>query len=527
MNAITKKIKEVGLSMLPILAIVLALFFTSPNFADNYNVLISFVVGLAIVAVGIIMFLLGVDQSVTKMSEVLGKSLTKTKKIWMVLGLSFVFGFVLTLAEPDLQVLGQQVHALSPTITPIILLVVIATGIGVYMVLYMLHALLKIKLKYIFLVSYLLIFALAAVVQIVNPHFLGIAFDAGGVTTGPITVPFFLALGVSIASMKGGNNRTEDNFGVLAFVAIGPIVAALIFGLVFKVDPSAVVDYAFPVENFFDVLLLSLKDAAISILPLIGLFLLFQIGKSRLPKKVLIRTLLGSITVFIGLVLFLCGVNFGFSSAAFFLGAETASTTFWWILIPVGLLIGIATVYTEPAIIVLGEQVQTITNGQIKKRMLINLLAVTMGIGIMLSVIKVVFEINMLWFLGPGCAIALILMFFTPDTFTHLAFDSGSVSSGSITTAFSVPLLLGICSTIPTADPLLHALGAVGIVTMMPLIVLQVLGIIFKVKQNKVLRSEQSKLAAAVEVVTDDVVAPEEVSPVTIIEEDKDFSGLK
>lgn len=480
---IWKKLKEITLSILPIIAIIglldLVLFLVPGAEPLETSLLINFFIGAILVVVGQVLFLVGIDNSIMTMGEMVGSSVIKFKNILLVLGFGFIFGFLCTMAEPDVQVLGLMLAKINPNISSLLLIVVVSLGVGIFIIISLIKTIFNIKIKYVLFFSYIIVFVLAIFCP---PSFRPLAFDSGGVTTGPITVPFILALCVGIAAVKS-KNSAEDSFGMVALASVGPIIAVMILGII-NGQPTTTPVMSYGQETFWQVLLDMLKEVSIGILPITVIFLVFQFIYLKLPKHKLMSILLGLLIVFIGLVLFLTGVNFGFSSASHAIGKLTAEgLNFAWILIPIGVIIGIATVYTEPAIRVLGNQVENITSGHIKNKVLLNSLAISIGIAVALGIIKAMFAINILWFVIPAYAIALILMFFSPEIFTAIAFDSGGVASGPMTATFTLPLVIGISEAFGY-NIMDYAFGLVALVAVMPPIIIQIMGVIYKIKEK-------------------------------------------
>jgi hypothetical protein len=509
-----KKFKEVGVAIVPILALVLIFHFTELARLDS-ETFVRFIVGLVMVVVGEVLFLVGVENSILTMGNAVGAAIPKMKKLWLVIAFGFLFGFLCTIAEPDLQVLGKQVEPIAG-INPWVLMLVISLGVGIFVAFSLIKTFTGLKLKYILIAAYALVFALAIVVSVKNPRFLPLSFDSGGVTTGPITVPFILALGIGVASAKSGS-KSDDSFGVIALASIGPIIAMLILGLVFPIGESTGGD-VYGETGFFAVLWGTVQSVALGLGPITVVFLIFQFVTIRLPGRKLAKILAAVGINYIGLVLFLAGVEFGFSEAAYKIGELTAGGSWWWVLIPAGLGIGVATVYTEPAIAVLGSQVDDVTGGQVTKKALVNSLAVGVGIAILFGVLKVLFSINIWWFVGIGYGIAFVLVFLAPDIFIALAFDSGGVASGPMTATFSLPLLMGICAA-KGSDPMLYAFGVVALVAMMPLIVVQGLGVVYKFKSA----ARNREIAAAERAV---IERERERVRRHLVADDNDFSGI-
>lgn len=494
MKELLKKLKEITISILPIVAIIgildLVLFLIPGVEPMDNGLLISFFVGTVLVIAGQALFLVGVDNSIMTMGEMVGSSVIKFKNIILVLGFGFIFGFLCTIAEPDVQVLGQMLGSINPSFNSLsmVLIVVIALGVGIFVLLSLVKTIFNIKIKYIIFISYMVVFILAIFCP---PSFVPLSFDSGGVTTGPITVPFILALCLGVAAVKS-KNSAKDSFGMVALASIGPIIAVMILGII-SGQPEALSSMPYDQQPFLQVLVAMIQEVSIGVLPITVIFLIFQFIFLKLPKQKLISILMGLLVVYIGLILFLCGVNYGFSSASHAIGKLIGNLNFSWILIPIGIIIGISTVYTEPAIRVLGDQVENVTAGHIKNKVLLISLAISIGIAVALGIIKAMFGINIFYFIIPAYAIALILMFFSPEIFTAIAFDSGGVASGPITATFTLPLVVGIAEAHSNSSIMDHAFGLVALVAIMPPIVIQIMGIIYKVKEKNVNKNAEKE----------------------------------
>ncbi|MCL1901747.1 MAG: DUF1538 domain-containing protein [Firmicutes bacterium] len=508
------KLKEVSISMIPliIIGIVLNVILILAPEAEPLatEVIIGFFIGTVLVIIGQVLFLVGIDSSIMTMGSMVGQSVIKIKNIVLILTFGLIFGFLCTIAEPDLQVLSGTVTNINSNINAITLLVIVALGVGVFIVISLIKTFFNIKIKYILFASYILVFILAAFCP---PHFMPLSFDSGGVTTGPITVPFIMSLCIGIAAIKS-ESSSKDSFGMIGLASIGPIIAVMILGII-KNEPPGEFQELYTNNGFFDVLLTTVKEVSLGLAPIAVIFLLFQFLYLKLPGKKLASIFLGLLVTYIGLVAFLCGVSYGFSFASYEIGRIISGLDFSWILIPAGILIGVAIVYTEPAIRVLGMEVEKVTSGHISRKIILNSLAISIGIAVGLGVLKALFGINMWYFLIPCYLIAFILMFFSPEVFTSIAFDSGGVASGPMTATFVLPLIIGICQN--SGNVILDfAFGTVGIVALMPVIILQVMGILYKLKEKQV-----SRLQAEEEIDLSDF---EKIK--AYIMSDFDFSGL-
>ena len=394
-------------------------------------------------------------------------------------------GFAITISEPDLQVLAQQV----PSIPNLTLILAVAIGVAIFLVFAILRMLLGIPLSYLLVFFYAIIFTLTAFVP---GDFLAISFDSGGVTTGPMTVPFIMAFGVGISAIRSDRHAEDDSFGLVAMCSIGPILAVLILGMIFNPGSVEQVSESIPIiDNTIDIWKMFsaelphyIYEMAISILPIIVFFGLFQLIARDINKRTLIRICIGLVYTYLGLVLFLTGVNVGFMPAGNYLGQTIANLPYAWIIVPIGMIIGYFIVLAEPAVFVLTRQVEEMTSGAISARAMGLSLSIGVSVSVGLAMIRVLTGISILWFLIPGYAIALILTFFVSKIFTAIAFDSGGVASGPMTATFLLPFAMGACEA-SGGNIITDAFGIVAMVAMTPLITIQVMGLIFKFKDQK------------------------------------------
>ncbi len=476
-----EKIRESLSSVLPITAIVLALCFTIAPVPSG--ILMAFVIGAAMLIVGMGLFTLGAEMAMTPMGEHVGARLTGSRRLWLVIVGCFVIGVMITVAEPDLQVLAAQV----PSVPDMVLILAVAVGVGLFLVVALLRMLIGIRLSWLLIGFYVLAFVLAAFVP---RDFLTVAFDSGGVTTGPMTVPFIMALGVGVSAVRSDRHAENDSFGLVALCSIGPILAVLILGLVYQ--PSGAQSAAATLPELADSRALAvlfartlpnyLREVAISLAPIAVFFLVFQLLLLRLPRRQLVRLAVGVLYTYLGLVLFLTGVNAGFMPAGQYLGGQMGALPYRWILVPVGMVIGYFIVAAEPAVHVLNRQVEEITDGAIPPRLMQLSLSIGVAISLGLSMIRVLTGISILWFLLPGYILAIALSFFTPKIFTSIAFDSGGVASGPMTATFLLPFAMGACEAVG-GNIITDAFGIVAMVAMTPLITIQLLGVLYKKRQ--------------------------------------------
>lgn len=476
-TALTEKIKESLQSVLPIILIVLVLCLTV--MPVNTGIMLAFLAGTVLVTVGMGFFSLGADTSMTPIGSKIGISLTKTKNLPLILAVSFVLGFAITIAEPDLQVLANTV----PHINNTVLLATVGTGVGLFLSICMFRVLKGIKLRWLLLAFYGIIFAIVA---FADGDFLSIAFDSGGVTTGPMTVPFILALGVGVSNIRSDKWAESDSFGMVALCSIGPILSVLILGFFYPGGEGTVTLTQTDFSNTADIGYAYLKatpeymkEMAIALLPIVVIFLLFQVLTIKMPKRNFIKTVVGILYTYVGLVLFLTGVNVGFSALGGVLGSELANSSLKPLMIPLAMLIGWFIISAEPAVQVLEKQVEEVSSGAIPGKAIKLSLSVAVAVAMGVSMLRVLTGISILWFLIPGYVLALLLSFFVPEIYTAIAFDSGGVASGPMTATFMLQFFIGASSALG-GNVLSDAFGVVAMVAMFPLLSIQIVGFIFE-----------------------------------------------
>jgi hypothetical protein len=477
---LTKKLRESLYSVLPITCIVLLLGFSIAPM--DLEVLSAFLVGAVMLIVGMGLFTLGAEQAMEPIGERLGADITRSRNLALVLVVSFLIGVVVTVSEPDLQVLATQI----PTMPNAVIVYSVALGVGISLMVAMLRILFAIPLSWMLIVCYAAIFVL---IQLVPPEFQAIAFDAGGVTTGPMTVPLIMALGLGAASTRSDKKAGDDSFGLISLASVGPIIAVLCLGLVYDTSGTeasglADVEVANSVElaNLFLVSLPEyFEEVGTAFAPVICFFLIYQTIRIRMSGRELLRILIGVVYTYLGLVLFLTGANVGFMPAGVYLGQIIAGLPIVWILVPIGMLIGYFIVKAEPAVHVLTKQVEEITSGFITGKSLRLSLSIGVSVSVGLAMVRVLTGISILWFLVPGYVLALGLSFFVPRIFTAIAFDSGGVASGPMTATFLLPLSMGACEAVG-GNVVADAFGMVAMVAMTPLITIQVMGVCYRWK---------------------------------------------
>ncbi len=477
-----EKIKESLGSVLPVTAVVFLLMISIVPISGE--LFFMFFVGTIMLVVGIGLFTLGADTSMIIIGEKIGAKLVKMKKIWLILPVCFVIGVLVTVAEPDLKVLADQTASIDSTV----MIWAVGIGVGFFLMLAFLRIFLQIRISTLFIIFYVLVFVFALSPFISN-GFIPTAFDSGGVTTGPITVPFIMALGLGLSSIRGDKTSAEDSFGLVAMCSIGPIITVLILGALNGSEPvqqelTPAGSYESVSESFMEFLKAFphyFKDVAMAILPILAFFLVFNAVSLRLDKKTLIKIFVGLGFTYIGLVLFLTGANIGFMPIGQYLGQSLASSGFSWLLVPIGMVIGYFIVSAEPAVHVLKQQVETITDGRISAKTLGMSLSLGVSAAVGIGMLRAITGISILWFIIPGYALALIISCIVPPIFTSVAFDAGGVASGPLTATFLLPLSMGACSAVG-GDIASDAFGIVAMVAMTPLLTIQILGLISKFK---------------------------------------------
>ena len=501
-SLLNDKMKEAISSVLPITGIVLLLCFTIAPIPNN--MLMSFLTGAVMLVVGMAFFTVGADTAMTPIGNKVGSCITKSKSVWIMVFTSFMLGVIITVSEPDLTVLANQV----PTIPNAVIIGTVALGVGVFLVIAMLRILMGISLPTLLIGFYIIVFILA---MFVPANFWAVAFDSGGVTTGPMTVPFIMALGVGVSSIRSDRHAANDSFGLVALCSIGPIIAVLALGLIYPAEGTYV-----PVEIpemetskdmialFVEALPTYMEEVGIALAPIVLFFALFNIFVIKLKKRPLIKILTGLASTYIGLVLFLTGVNVGFMPCGNYIGKLIGGKSYNLILIPIAMVIGYFIVKAEPAVHVLNKQVEEMTAGSIPARAMELSLSIGVAISLALAMIRVLTGISVMYFLLPGYMLALALSFAAPKIFTSIAFDSGGVASGPMTATFLLPFAMGACEAIGGPDRIVSdAFGVVAMVAMTPLITIQLLGVEYRFRTRKE-HAARERIYSKISVYTDE-----------------------
>ncbi len=476
------KIKEAIISVLPIsLVVILLTLIFVPNCGWS---IFSFSISTIFLIIGICLFSVGNETSLMKIGGFIGSHISKTKKIILMILLSFLIGTIVTIAESDLYILATQI----PNISNFVFIITVGISVGFCLVLATLRIILNLKIKYVLAFAYSVIFVL---MFFTSKTFLPIAFDASGVTTGSISVPFIIAFGLGISAVRSGDNNQDDSFGLLAMCSVGPIFAVMLMSVIMKnLGAVEVVNEVINYNSFNSVInqmgiefISNLKDVALILLPICALFFIYNTVALKLPKQTILRILVGIVYTYIGITLFFVGAKLGFLPVS----SKIATSIFNknpYLLIPIGLFIGLFIVIAEPAIQVLNKQVYDLSSGTISKVKMLVILSIAVAIAILLSVLRILFELNFLIIMCPLILLAVVLAFFCKDNITAIAFDSGGVAAGVISSTFVLPFMQGICLA-KGLDLMTFGFGTVGIIVLVPIIIVEIMGIEMKIKENK------------------------------------------
>lgn len=482
MNHLKEKLIESISSVLPITLIVLFLSCTlSPV---STGVMVLFLFGAIMLIVGMSLFTLGAGMSMQPLGEGIGIAISKSKKLLIPLAVCFTLGVIITIAEPDLTVLAEQI----PSIPNLVLILSVAFGVGAFLVISMIRTHFSVRLSKLLLVFYIAAF----VMTIFAPNdFIPAAFDSGGVTTGPITVPFIMALGVGMASMKSDKNSADNSFGLVALCSIGPILSVLLLSIIYEPTSettstvlSEIITTHDAIMEFIRSLPKYAEEVLTAFLPIVGVFLVFQLISRRFKKHQILRVASGFVYTYIGLVLFLTGANVGFMPAGSLIGEVIASSSYKYLLIPVGMIMGYFIVAAEPAVAVLKKQVEDISGGRISQTSIGLGLSIGVAVSVGIAMLRILTGVSIMWFLIPGYVISLVISFFVPPIYTGAAFDSGGVASGPMTTTFLLPFAVGACTALG-GNILTDAFGIVAMVAMTPLITIQCIGLYSEIKRRE------------------------------------------
>lgn len=483
-----QKLKEVLYSVLPITFMVLVLNFTITPLETP--LLIRFLLGSLFIILGLSIFLFGVDIGITPIGNLMGSGIAKSNKTWFIIVAGFILGFVISVAEPDLHILAGRVDSLTNSvITKTSIVIVVSIGIAALLSTGLIKIAYNIRLPRLLTILYLIIFVLCL---FSSPIFLAISFDASGATTGAITVPFILAIAAGVSTLKKDSKVSEeDSFGLVGIVSAGAIMTVLLMSVISKVSDITgsldynTLDYPSIIAPFIEVFPTILYESFLALFPILVIFLIFK-RRFKLSRKATGKILKGVLYTYIGLVLFMVGVNAGFMDVGSLIGYKLAKLDNDFILIGIAFILGLVTVLAEPAVHVLTYQVENITSGYVKRSAVLSALSVGIGLSLALSMIRIMVPGIQLWhYLLPGYIISIIMTYFVPELFVGIAFDSGGVASGPMTATFVLAFAQGAAEAIEGADVLIDGFGIIAMVALTPLITLQILGLIFKIKSKK------------------------------------------
>lgn len=489
MNLLASKFKEVVLAVLPITIVVILLNFTITPIETH--IFIRFLIGAVLIVLGLAIFLFGIDLGITPIGSTMGSAIAKKNKLWLVLVSGLILGFLISIAEPDLHILAGQVQALTAgMLSKFSLIVVVSLGIAVMLTVGLLRVFYRIPLYIMLIALYGIILLLSIFVE---REFLAIAFDASGATTGALTVPFVLAMAVGISVLKKQSKESEkDSFGLIGIVSTGAIIAVLVMSIVMKTDeitgslPASKEGSTNVILPFLQKLPPVLGEVFIALLPIVVIFFVFQFISFKLNKREIRRIIFGIIFSFVGLVFFLVGVNAGFLRVGSYVGISLAQNGNMAIIISIGFLLGLLTILAEPAVSVLTHQIEDVTSGYVRRGLVMAALSIGVGAAVALTMLRILVPSIQLWhYLLPGYIIALTLTLFSPKLFVGIAFDSGGVASGPMTATFILAFAHGIAEATPGANVLIDGFGMIALVALAPIITLQLLGLVFKVKTRK------------------------------------------
>jgi hypothetical protein len=478
MNVIAETIKEVAYAVFPIAAVIVLLQFTVIFLP--MELFYSFLIGLGMVSAGLVFFLVGVHLGLLPVGEMIGSALPKTGKVWMVLLFTFILGFSITVAEPDVWVLAGYVDKASGGIIPrSSLILTVALGLAIFVTMSIIRIITGWSINYFLIGGYLLIFAIIFS-PFTESYFVPISFDAGGVTTGPLAVPFIIAFGVGVASVLERKTSSQDGFGLVALASIGPVLAVLILGIIYDIPADVELSDSKGDYTFSGTLL----EVGLALTPLVLFFTFFQFYMLKLKTRKVLNLLIGIILTWFGMSLFLHGVHIGFQPAGTSMGTILGSHPHSWIIIPIGVVLGFVATFAEPAIRVLIQEVEKVTSGSVPQRVLLLTISIGVALSIGLAMSRIIFGLPLLWLILPGYILALSLIYFNSAEFTSIAFDAGGVATGPMTVTFVVAIALGFADVREGSNPLVEGFGMISLVALTPILAVLILGLLYGSKSK-------------------------------------------
>lgn len=482
-NPLLNKMKDSFFSVLPIaiFVFILGITITPISIWD----LLRFLFCMGLIMFGIALFSLGAEVSMIPIGQKIGSTVAKSGKMWFILLCAFVLGTIITIAEPDLSVLADQVASVDKTL----LIITVSVGVGLFLMLSILRNRFKISLALLLAITYTIVLILAFIVP---QYFVPLSFDSGSVTTGAISVPFILAFGMGIASIKGSAKSEDESFGMIALSSVGPIIAVMLIGVFLSPDSvnqivyndaqvNSILDI---LTNFFIVLPVYLKEVALVLLPILLMFALFQIFKLKLDRKSLWNIFVGILYAYFGISMFLTAVNFGLLPIGSALGSALANLDYNWVAVPIMFVLGYIIILAEPAVYVLTKQITVATSGMIKGKIVKIAMGIGVAIALALVTLRILLNIHLLWFLVPIYILCIVLSFIVPPVFTGIAFDSGGVVTGAMASTFVLPLVIGFVVAL-NHSIMLEAFGTLALIASIPILVLLLLGLFYKILINR------------------------------------------
>ena len=467
-----EKLKESFFSVFPVTIIILCLiaFLGDATLGEILSLLIS----ACLLIVGMSLFSLGADNSMIELGKDIGATLSKSKKLWLMLLISFIIGFIITFAEPDLMVLAIKVADKSSLNSVWIFISTVSLGVGLFLMFTIFKLVFRWKLSVILTIAYGAIIILSFFVP---KQFMPIAFDSGSVTTGPISVPFLLSFGLGLSAVRSGNNE-DDSFGLIALCSAGPILAVMIMSLFLTGGNGSNVEVTNSVgiaQQFLQSTLSYISDVALVILPIVLLFFVFQVFVFKFPKQKVSRTIFGFFITYLGIVLFLTGVECGYTNLGQKIGETISVLSYNYIAIPIGFILGAFAIMAEPALHVLKKQVENITGGVIKQKAIVIAISIGVACSVAVAVVQNMYDFSLLYIIVPVYTICLLLSFFNTKLFTAVAFDSGGVATGAMAVSFTLPFVMGLS----TGNS--NGFGTIALIAAFPILTMQILGAIYKI----------------------------------------------
>ena len=468
-------------SFFSVMPISLIIFVIGIVIGISIDIIISFLVSSVLLIAGMTLFTTGADMSMGTIGESIASSLIKKGKKWLIFIISFIIGIAITVAEPDLMVLAKQLTS----IPDLLMILAVALGVGIFLLIGVWRIFKKYSFHKIITISWFIILGLLALTP---KEFVAVSFDSGGVTTGPMGVPLIVAFGYGLTKFRSDKNANEDSFGLCGLSSIGPIIIVLLLGLFFKTDStydiSGFLEKVPYINNFVISFIDSFKEVIISLIPIVLVFIIVQLLSKNINIITILKVIVGMVLTVSGLTLFLTGVNAGFLKMGYFIGNIIGNSSYTYLIVPIGLILGYIIINAEPAIKILNIQISDLTEGSISSKVINSCLSLGVCIAIGLSILRIIYEIPISYFLVPGYFIACLLSYKTPKVFTSIAFDAGGASSGPLTTSFLLPLCIGLCVAF-NGNILTDAFGVGALVSMTPLITIQALGLVYKYRINK------------------------------------------